>query len=383
MAGKSVRNRRAGVDQNLNGEHGQERHDHFGRQHQILIAMKLSFLAMIVISFWISPASSRAVGVHPISVRIAAIRGKGFSSGNVKVTLSNGNTELWTTSGHCSLPHLSKSGLLGWTHATGRHSRGMWMNDILRVARSGKVIREISGKRAFIENWEFSNDDACVIVESINIHGSSLIQKVCISTGELLAEGSERSDDSNWGAIFDRYAKMQQQCISSLRADNKHYNPWDSRLFAAVKAIDYVKVQEALGHGASVNARDKDDQTPLLLVGTDLRMADLLLDHGADPNLADKEGTAPILLCQKDSDLDMAALLVKHGADIKRTSPAGQGPLIWAAWHGQLEMVKYLVEHGVDVSAGDNFGQTPLGFAEKRGQDAIVTYLKDHRAGEK
>jgi hypothetical protein len=336
---------------------------------------------------WLGALPMIAAATHPVEVKIAAIRGQGLPDGtpggNVKVKLSNEKTELWANSGHCFLPRLSKSGLVGWTYASGRHSRGMWMNSVLRIARDGKVIREIEAGYAFIEIWDFSDNDSCVVIQSRNIHGPALVRKVCISSGQVLAEGSDAPGDYDWAKTYAYYSKVAQPCSSSFRLDRGPHNKWDAKLIAAVKDSEYVKVEEALRHGASANARDRDNETALIWAGNDLRMAELLLDHGADPNLADKEGTLPISHCQKDSDVEMAALLIKHGADLKRKNPDGQGPLLWAAWYGQLVMVKFLVEHGADVNAKDNFGQTPLSFAERQHQDAVLDYLKAHGAIEK
>ena len=343
--------------------------------------------AAIVGVLWITSVAAIAAALHPVAVKIAPLRGQGLPDGtpggNVKVKLSNGKTELWTSTGHCLLPHLSKSGLVGWTYASGRHSRGMWMNGVLRIARHGKVIREIEAGYAFIEMWDFSDNDSCVVIQSRNSHGPALIRKVCLSSGQLLAEGSDALGDYDWAKTYAYYSTATKPCSSSSSSHREPYNKWTVGLFAAVKEKDYDRAEQALRHRAFVNVRDKDGETPLIWAADDLRMAELLLDHGADPNLADQEGTLPISQCQKDGDLDMAALLIKHGADVKLKSPAGQGPLLWTAWYGQLEMLKFLVEHGADVNARDNFGQTPLGFAEKQHQDAVVDSLKAHGAVEK
>ena len=42
-----------------------------------------------------------------------------------------------------------------------------------------------------------------------------------------------------------------------------HTKDWNAELFAAVKAQDFERLQEALAHGADPNAQDKEGNTPL------------------------------------------------------------------------------------------------------------------------
>lgn len=104
------------------------------------------------------------------------------------VKLSNGHRQRWTRSGHCLLPKLAKSGLVGWTYGPGKNYRGMWMNGIFRVARHGRVIREFHSAYAFIEQWDFADNDKSVILESRGAHGPCRIEKYSITTGELLGD---------------------------------------------------------------------------------------------------------------------------------------------------------------------------------------------------
>jgi hypothetical protein len=176
--------------------------------------MTLRAFAALVGILGITTVTAIAAVVYPVVVKIAAIRGQELADdtpgGNVQVRLSNGKTQLWTQSGHCTLPRLSKSGLVGWTYASGRHSRGMWMNGVLRIARNGKVMREIEAGYAFIENWDFSNNDSCVVIQSRNSHGPALVRKVYIGSGQVLAEGSDAPGDYEWAKTYAYYGRLTQ-----------------------------------------------------------------------------------------------------------------------------------------------------------------------------
>lgn len=53
-------------------------------------------------------------------------------------------------------------------------------------------------------------------------------------------------------------------------------------------------------------------------------------------------------------------LLVQHGANVNARSEDGQTPLHNAAHSGYPEIVLYLIEHGADVNARAHDGRTPL-----------------------
>ena len=143
---------------------------------------------------------------HPISVHVLAVRSQSDAEwrpvGNISVAFSDGHREVWTTTGHCLLPMTSHSGLVGWTHALGQHSRGGWMKSQLRIARDGHLIAHFDVSRAFIDEWDFTDKDTCVVIRCVNAHGPSWIQKYRIATGELVAEGSGSHDVPDWAKPY-------------------------------------------------------------------------------------------------------------------------------------------------------------------------------------
>lgn len=166
--------------------------------------MRLVVPSFLILTFTVYGLS--AAPDVPKSVTIVPVPGHslpdGTPGGNVKVTFSSNRAEVWTTRGHCLLPRVSQGGLVGWTHASGRHSRGMWMNKALRIARDGRLVREFKASRAFIEVWDLTDSDSCVIIRSRNAHGPSRIEKFRIDTGELVAEGSGSHDVPAWAQPY-------------------------------------------------------------------------------------------------------------------------------------------------------------------------------------
>ncbi len=151
-------------------------------------------LRVCVTALFLFPALSFAYArPRPIAARIINIRGETQPEdavGNVEVTLSNHRKEIWTRSWHCELAKVSKTRLVGWTYASGQHTRGPWMNDELCIANSRHDVTHFSVDRAFIDLWDFTDHDTCVVIRSRNIHGPSWLEKFRIDTGQFIDECS-------------------------------------------------------------------------------------------------------------------------------------------------------------------------------------------------
>jgi hypothetical protein len=160
-------------------------------------SMKASSHPTLVVALfvtWLDALSAAAQKPpHPTSVRIINARGEiqredvfGDAVGNVEVTMSNGRRQVWTASLWCALLQNSQSGLLGWTYAAARPSRGAWMNNELCVARSKQDRTHLHASCAFTEFWAFTDRDTHVVVRSRNLHGPPWIERFHISTGQLI-----------------------------------------------------------------------------------------------------------------------------------------------------------------------------------------------------
>jgi len=80
-------------------------------------------------------------------------------------------------------------------------------------------------------------------------------------------------------------------------------------------------VELLLHHGAKVNDRDENSQTPLLMLismtscfGKNERLAELLIDHGADVNARDKYKSSPLGYAERYQWDATIRLLRAHGA---------------------------------------------------------------------
>ena len=57
---------------------------------------------------------------------------------------------------------------------------------------------------------------------------------------------------------------------------------------------------------------------------------------------------------------EMVRLLIEEGATVNARDGDDLTPLHIASWYGNLEMVKLLIESGADIRASSNDGRTPL-----------------------
>ena len=108
-------------------------------------------------------------------------------------------------------------------------------------------------------------------------------------------------------------------------------NELNLQLIQAANEGDLNKVIELISKGADVNAKDKDERTPL--------------------HLAAQYGHTEIV----------ELLLKKESIDVNAKNKYGQTPLHHAAWEDHTAIVELLLKKkSIDVNAKDEYDQTPL-----------------------
>ena len=127
----------------------------------------------------------------------------------------------------------------------------------------------------------------------------------------------------------------------------------------ALESGNLEEVIRLLGEGANINAKTKDDISPLHLAAYKGRkdVAELLIDKGADVNAKAKNDATPLYVAANQGHHDVVALLIAKGADINaRTKDDFSTPLHAAIFLGPLlghnkYVAKLLIEKGADVTA--------------------------------
>ena len=121
-----------------------------------------------------------------------------------------------------------------------------------------------------------------------------------------------------------------------------------------------------------------------------LKVAQLLLDHGANINVRDGESQTPLHRAldghdgesdpNRDHFFDVISFLVKCGADIHALDNNRLTPLHSATRHGNVKATRVLLEHGAVVDVQDNTDPTPLHVASQRGHVEVTRLLLEHGA---
>ena len=121
--------------------------------------------------------------------------------------------------------------------------------------------------------------------------------------------------------------------------------PTAGELANAVRRGDAEATRTLLDRGRSIDARDRDGNTPLMLATLhgDAALVKLLLARHADPRSANQEGATALLWAIDDGD-KLEALLAA-GADPRAAAASGFTPLIAAAnYHVNAPVVRFFTK---------------------------------------
>jgi ankyrin repeat protein len=151
--------------------------------------------------------------------------------------------------------------------------------------------------------------------------------------------------------------------------------PW---MYGEEDVLNHARL--LLKHGAEVNRRDRDNQTPLFpaIARGWFKIARILLEHGADVNMGNINGKTPLHLLTESQTHDVDVLnharsLLEHGAEVDRRDEDDQTPLHLAAGRDWFKLAHVLLENGADANAENNNGKTPLHLlSESQARDGDV-----------
>lgn len=177
-------------------------------------------------------------------------------------------------------------------------------------------------------------------------------------------------------------------------------------LHGAVRDGGLAFVQLVLQHGADVNARNEEKDTPLLVACKQMRdsgrqghhimfsgllyrerkedadacverafaLAQLLIARGADVAARNMYGLSPLELAFEAGHEPLIRLLIQHGATI-------EGPMLYAGvGSDRVEIVRGLLDGGLGADSCNRSGQSPLDLACRSGNEAIALLLIERGA---
>ena len=169
---------------------------------------------------------------------------------------------------------------------------------------------------------------------------------------------------------------------ANINARNKEgQTPLHLLLLAMDEDLDIDTIQFFLERGADADAVDNNHLTLLHEVSYNgnVNAAQLLLEHGANINARNKEGHTPLhrVLADLDDDMgthhfDTIQFLLEHGANVDALDDAQSTPLHVASEYGSAKATRLLLEHGANVYLQNNEGHTPSQVASAKGRQEIA-----------
>ncbi len=121
----------------------------------------------------------------------------------------------------------------------------------------------------------------------------------------------------------------------------------------------FALMKSCITHGADVNMRDFDGETPLIYAcrSGSYNAAKFLLERGADPNLSIAESATPLMIAAKAGNPEIVNLLIEKGAKTDVKDVKGRTALMYACDGINLKCVCLLLDKGLQVNAKDNEGK--------------------------
>lgn len=98
-----------------------------------------------------------------------------------------------------------------------------------------------------------------------------------------------------------------------------------------------------------------------------------------DVNVKDRNGWTPLHFAAQSQSVKIACRLIEHGAEINARDIDGNTPLFRAVYcyANDGTMIELLREHGADPYSENNFGNSPIGLARRFGKKDVANYFKD------
>jgi ankyrin repeat protein len=125
-----------------------------------------------------------------------------------------------------------------------------------------------------------------------------------------------------------------------------------------------------------LNSVNAVGETPLMLAAIKGRLdwVQLFVKRGAQINRA---GWTPLHYAASGPDEGISAWLIAHGAEINARAPNGNTPLMMAAKYGPYDLAELLLKLGADPSLRNAQGSTAADFAASVGREPLARHLRE------
>ena len=138
-----------------------------------------------------------------------------------------------------------------------------------------------------------------------------------------------------------------------------------------LKALDALLAAPNL----DLNSVNAAGETPLMLAAIKGRLdwVEIFVKRGAQIN---RVGWTPLHYAASGPDNGISTWLIAHGAEINARAPNGNTPLMMAAKYGPYDLSAVLVKLGADPSLHNEQGSTAADFAASAGYEPLAKWLR-------
>ncbi|XP_064787951.1 ankyrin-2-like isoform X2 [Oncorhynchus masou masou] len=150
----------------------------------------------------------------------------------------------------------------------------------------------------------------------------------------------------------------------------------------AARAGQVEAVRCLLRNGALVDARAREDQTPLHIASRlgKTEIVQLLLQHMAHPDASTTNGYTPLHISAREGQVDVASVLLEAGASHSLATKKGFTPLHVASKYGSMDVTKLLLQKRAPPDSAGKNGLTPLHVAAHYDNQKVALLLLDKGA---
>lgn len=152
--------------------------------------------------------------------------------------------------------------------------------------------------------------------------------------------------------------------------------------FTIIAQENKEEIRRMISQGFDVKTKDSSKKTALhiALEHSNLEAVKILLDANANVNAKDKYNRTPLLMIDEnieENTVEIVRLLIQKGADVNAQDKEKRTALMFACDDDNLEIVKMLLEAGANPNLKDEDGETAL---DKTDEEEIKQLLKQYGA---
>lgn len=202
-----------------------------------------------------------------------------------------------------------------------------------------------------------------------NVNSENLPAVKTSPTREPDSQSNDNRKEGIDNQLENDYTKQKAELNKQI--NDSHDDEIMKKIGAATEKKNYRELEEILASKPDLNVRTEEGNSLLVLMMSDVKAFEMLLEAGADPNFSSlKVGCRqferclkpPIYIAFEENNLAAMRLLLEHKID-----PNTESVLAWAVSRGNKEMVDLFISYKADINFSEavgKTGQTPIFFAD-------------------